>query len=179
MSGGSLWPVRCAHCDRIAYKGVGAINRAVKVGMRLYCDRACSSAGRRLPVQPTEAEKRSAKAEYDRQYRGRKADELRAKKAAYFRCTYDPDKAREVRKGRAPMHAEYCRRPEYRKWKQDYDRKHLAKKHYGPFAEAALILRDLEEEVSERATRIEIYQANGTINKSIKRRREYAKAIGC
>ena len=72
-------------------------------------------------------------------------------------------------------HAEYVRRPEYRKWKAQYDRQHRARKFYGPFAEAALTLFDLEAEISSRATRTEIYTANGTLNKWTQRRRDYER----
>ena len=78
-----------------------------------------------------------------------------------------------------PKHVEYCRRPEYRASKREYDRKHRAQQDFGPFAEAALILGDLDAEIATRASRYEIYSANGTLNKALRRKREYAKAFGC
>ena len=76
-------------------------------------------------------------------------------------------------------HADYCRTPEYREWKAQYDRQYLAQKQYGPFAEAALTLRALEEEITCRSTRYEIYTERGTLNKTQRRKRDYAKAVGC
>ena len=66
-------------------------------------------------------------------------------------------------------------RIEYRKWKAEYDRKYRSQKLYGPFAEAFLTLRELEEEIGVRATRTEIYTANGTLNKWKQRRRDYER----
>jgi hypothetical protein len=139
----------------------------------------CAGFGRRLAVQPTLQEKIAAKAEYDRLYRERNRGKLKAKKAEYHQATYDPDAAAVVRKRRMPHHIEYCRRPEYREWKSQYDKEYLARKQFGPFAQAALILRDLEQEVLTRASRYQIDLDAGRLNKCKLRKREYGKAVGC
>jgi hypothetical protein len=125
-----------------------------------------------LKNPPTEAERKAAKAEYDRQYRRDNQEMLKAKKSDYFQRTYDPIAAAEVRAKRMPSHVEYCRRPEYRAWKQRYDKQYRANRLYGPFSEAYLTLMDLQDEIDTRASRTEIYRANGTLNKSLKRKRE-------
>ena len=115
------------------------------------------------------------KAAYDARRRAELCDRLKAEKAAYHKRTYDPAKAAEQRKARMPRHVEYCRRPEYRNWKVEYDRKYRAQKDFGDFAEVALVLRDIEAEVGARVTRTEVYRQNGTLNKWIQRRREYER----
>jgi hypothetical protein len=72
-----------------------------------------------------------------------------------------------------PQHVEYCRRPEYRAQKKAYDKEHLAKRKYGEFWEAAILCWNLEKEVRERASRVDIATVNGTLNKKQTRRREH------
>lgn len=167
--------ITCA-CGHPAMRPTGEINRAERRGWPLWCSQACAGLARR--IERTDEERRQIKAAYDAQRRVELADEIRAKKRAYHLRTYDPAKAAEERQKRMPRHVEYCRRPEYRKWKADYDRKHLAAKQYGPFAEAALILRDIETEVLSRIDRTEIARQNGTLNKKQSRRRDYDQAVG-
>lgn len=162
--------ITCAHCGKDADLERGHVNRARQRGMRLFCGRKCGGLGRRKPPVPKSV-RRLLKAIYDTEYRKKNRALLKAKKAAYFQRTYDPAAARIERKKRAAAHAEYCRRPEYRRWKQSYDRKHLAKKNYGPFAEAALLTMDLNRTIKEQMNGHEIRQANGTCNKTQERRR--------
>lgn len=96
---------------------------------------------------------------------------LKAKKAAYFQRTYDPEKARVERKKRSKAHAEYCRRPEYRAWKQQYGRRYRAKKFYGEFWECFLLAQDIREECLERSSDYEIRKAKHTLNKALERKR--------
>lgn len=137
----------------------------------MFCTRACAGVARRSDT--TTDQRRAAKAEYDRQRRADLAEKLKAEKAEYHRRTYDPAKAAIVRKARMPRHVEYCRRPEYREWKAQYDRQHRARKHYGDYAECFLIAMQIRAECLERMTDEEIRIASGTINKKLNRRREY------
>lgn len=168
--------IRCAHCDKPLHKGAGEINRARKAGLKLYCDRRCAGLGKR--VGKSKAQKVAEKRLYDIGYREANLARIKAGKVAYFKATYDPAKARIERKARAAEHAEYCRRPEYRAWKVEYDRVYRAKKEFGPFWESALLLLQVDEEVSSRMSRYEIYMANGTLNKSLRRKREYENSVG-
>ncbi len=163
----------CAYCGKGAMKEAGGVNRSLRKGASLYCDRTCAGKNRR--VFRTVGQKRAEKAAYDAEYREKNRARLKAEKAAWYRRTADREREREYRRANKGRHAEYCRRPEYRKWKAEYDRKYLAQKQYGPFAEVAFILRDLEDEINSRATRTEIYAANGTLNKWIQRRRNYER----
>jgi len=161
----------CPQCGAAFEAETGRMNRALKIGAPLYCGRACAGLARRLTSPPTEAERKEAKRLYDARRRVEKEEEIKAKKRDYFKRTYDPAKAAAERKERMPRHVEYCRRPEYKAWKREYDRRHLAEKKFGEFAEVALLLQDIEREVEQRATRYEIYRTNGTLNKAQTRRR--------
>ena len=161
----------CPQCRAEFEATTGRLNRALKIGAPLYCGRYCAGLARRLKNPPTEAERKEAKRLYDARRRVEKADEIRAKKSEYFKRTYDPAKAAEERKAKMPRHIEYCRRPEYKAWKRDYDKRYLARKKFGEFAEAALMLQDIEREIDQQATRYEIYRTNGTLNKALMRRR--------
>lgn len=164
--------ITCAHCGKVADKAAGAVNRARKVGLAIYCDRICAGLGRRK--QPKSVEQRKAeKRAYDAVRRDALADEIKAAKAAYHKRTYDPAKAAIHRQKRMPYHVEYCRRPEYREWKREYDRQYRASKEYGEFAECFLLVMDIRAECLSQMTDYEIRLEKGTINKRLQRRRDY------
>jgi hypothetical protein len=168
---------KCAHCGVAADRKAGHVNRALKLGARLYCGRVCSGLARRNQTPPSDAERRAAKSAYDREYRERNLEKRRQQKAEYYQRTRDPEKEREVRKARMPQHVEYCRRPEYKAWKADYDRQRSAAE-YGPFAESYRLLLDLEREIRSRATKYERYVARGYFTRSAQeRRRELWRAL--
>jgi len=168
--------VRCPQCDKIALKASGAVNRARKIGAPIYCGRICAGLGRRKGK--TSKQLKAEKAAYDRRLRAVRGYEIRAKKRAAFARDYDPDKASIYRRCRMHLHVAYCQRPEYRAWKQEYDRRYRANNIYGPFAEAYLALFDVEREVAARATDYEIRMMNDTINKAHKRKVQYAQSTG-
>lgn len=149
-------------------KPAGAVNRARAAGLRIFCSRRCAGLGRRK--HKTKAQKVEEKRIYDADYRRKNLARIKTNKAAYFRRTYDPVAARIKRKKRAKAHAEYCRRPEYRKWKSEYDKKRTDKK-YGPFAECNRLMMDLNHEIKRRVTNEQIRIANGTWSKPQQRRR--------
>lgn len=162
--------IRCAHCGETADKPAGQVNRAKAAGLNLYCDRRCSGLGRRKPPVPKSV-KRLLKKLYDQEYRKKNRESIKAKKRAYYARTYDPEKARIERKKTMARHVEYCRRPEYKRWKSAYDRRYRAKREYGPFAEVAMLTIDLNRAIKERMTTHEIKWQNGTTNKTQFRRR--------
>lgn len=167
--------IACAHCGNKSDKPAGAVNRARASGLRLFCNQRC--AGLAKKKHKTKAQRVVEKAAYDADYRAKNRRMLKAKKAEYFKRSYEPAKARIERKKRAKAHAEYCRRPEYRRWKRDYDRQ-LRAKEYGPLAESYLLCIDLNRVIKKRMTNYEIAQANGTFGKTQKRRRETTSAGG-
>lgn len=164
--------VACAWCGAVVTQPTGNINRALRNGRPVYCDRFCSGYARRVPA----AERRRRKAAYDSARRAEKADELRAQKAAYYQATrparlekFADRRASEAGKA---YHRAYCRQPDYVAAKATYDRQYRAVKDYGPeFAEAALVLGDLQRDIDDRASRDDIYQQNGTLNKAQNRKR--------
>lgn len=161
---------RCAGCSKIGKQEAGAVNRARRSGRPLYCSRGCAGKARR--ITKSKAQRVEEKRIYDMKYRAKNREMLKAKKANYFQRTYDPVSAAIERKKKMPRHVEYCRRPEYRAWKAKYDKQYLARKNYGPFAEAAILTLDLNREIKERTNDYEIRQQNKTGNKTQIRRRE-------
>lgn len=164
----------CSHCGVIVQKPWGEINRAQKLDRPIYCGRVCSGLAHRSGK--TLEQKKEEKRLYDIEYRKNNLEEITRKKSEHFRKTYDPVKAAEKRKLRMPQHVEYCRRPEYKRWKRGYDQQYRAKKQYGEFGEAAIILCQIEKEVLERGgDRFQRAVLNGTLNKKQTRRRDYER----
>ncbi len=163
--------ISCAQCGEDAFLATGWVNRSRKKGDNLYCGRRCSGLGRRN--NRTAAENKSIKREYDKKYRADNLARLKEQKQAHHQRTYNPVQAAAERKKNMKRHLQYCRQPAYRAYKKSYDQKYLAKKNFGDFYEAALILAGIESEISSRVTRHEVYLANGTLNKHQQRRREY------
>lgn len=174
----------CPQCNGVFQAEIGLINRALSQNAPLYCSRTCSGLARRKPDKLTGDAFKIAKAEYDRQRRAKLGEELREKKRNAYYAAIERDEAlvrqkqKAYRKKIMPRHVEYCRQPEYKAKKRQYDRQ-LRAQAYGPFADAYLLLQDIQGEISTCATRQEIYEQNGTINKTQKRKREYEKAVGC
>lgn len=160
---------RCAHCGKVADKAAGHVNRARERGLKLYCNRECSGLGRR--TGKTKAQRVEEKRLYDIAYRAKNLESIKEKKKAYFQRTYDRKAAAEYRKQRMHLHVEYCRRPEYKAWKREYDRKYRANE-FGAFAEAYLLTMDLNREIKERTTRHEVKYQNGATNKAQRRKRQ-------
>ena len=163
--------ITCPVCGRPSDKETGAVNRARKNGNPIYCGRACSGKARRKGK--SREQKRAEKAEYDREYRAKNRAMLKAKKATYHKRTYDPAKAAEARKKRMPWHAEYCRRPEYRKWKKQYDRKYRAKKDYGEFWECHVLALEVREAALAQQSDYEIRLSKGRVALTTQRKRDY------
>lgn len=160
---------KCAHCGRTRDKAASHFNRSRALGLRLFCGRKCFGLDRRK--NKTKAQKIAEKRKYDKEYRRKNRATLKVKKRAYHVRTYDPAKQRAYNQQRKPLHVEYCRRPEYKRWKSEYDRQHRAAE-FGAFAEAYRLTIDLNREIKGRATNEQIQWANGTLNKSQTRRRQ-------
>jgi hypothetical protein len=118
----------------------------------------------------TDAERKEKKRLYDIEYRAKNLAAIKIKKAAAYALNPNREKEREYRKKNMHKHVEYCRSPEYKAYKAEYDRKKRFEE-YGPFAEAAMVLESLEKEISTQASRYEIYIANGRFTRSAQRRR--------
>jgi hypothetical protein len=166
----------CGQCGKPAWQATGAVNRALQGGHGLYCNRTCAGLSRR--TGKTAAQKKEEKRLYDQQYRITNLTEIKVRKRAYHKRTYDPAKAAKERKARMSRHVEYCRQPEYRAKKAQYDRRYNMERSYGPFWEAGRVLADLEREIRSLASDYEIRVQNDTLNKLLKRKRAYAQVSG-
>ena len=156
----------CQYCGEVVQQSQSSIRRAIREGKPLYCNRSCSGMARRVPTD----QKKEAKRLYDARRQVERAAELSAQKAAYYQRTRDPAKERERRRANMGQHVEYCRRPEYRAYKADYDRQHRAEE-YGEYADAYLLLLDLEREIRSRASWCERARARGYYTRSAQQRR--------
>ena len=165
----------CRQCGDTALLEACAVNRARKRGLNIYCGRICAGLGRR--TNKTKAQKVEEKRIYDMAYRDKHRDRIKKEKAERFKRTYDPEKARIERKKTMPRHIEYCRRPEYKAYKHEYDRRYRAREDYGEFWESFLLIQDVDREVDSRMTDYEVRQINGTNCKIQKRRRDYERLI--
>lgn len=162
--------LQCWHCGERVWKVFAQWKRS---GPACYCNRTCAGYSRRKGK--TRKQLKAEKKAYDVNYRAKNLATIKAKKKAHFQRTYDPVKAAIERKKTMPRHVAYCRRPEYRKKKQSYDEAHRAKKYYGPFAESVILLKNLDAEVTKRASDYEIRLATGTLNKKQNRQRQHEK----
>lgn len=157
--------IHCPVCGCKKEKRIGDVNKAKKKGAPIYCSQKCAGIARRK----TKDEKKRIKAEYDRQYRLNNHDKIKAKKHEYFKKTYDPKQAAIERKKRMPKHVEYCRRPEYRAYKKQYDAQYRDKKLYGEFAECFRLILDIEKFYEQEQVR----QINNLHNKAQKRKKQW------
>jgi len=105
-----------------------------------------------------------------------KDEKIKKAKAENYQKNRDPEKERIKRKENMHRHVEYCRKPEYKAKKSDYDKKKRLDE-YGYFSECKKLLMELEKEIRSRITRYEIYVANGRFTRSaIERRRELCRS---
>lgn len=162
---------KCALCGTAFDRRTGAVNRARSIGAPLYCGRLCAGLGRRVAKPPDDV-RRAAKAEYDRQRREVLGERIRAEKRAYYQANRERILADMTAKrpAKMPYHVAYCATPEYKAKKAAYDKRKRFEA-FGPFADAAMILDELEKEISARASRYEIYIANGRFTRSAQQRR--------
>lgn len=169
---------KCAYCCNMFEIYTGHYNRAMSLGLNVYCNRTCSGLGRRTNETPEE--KKVYKQWYDLFIRESMTDEEKAIKmmnaAILFQLDYraNPDKYKKERQRKMPMHVEYCRNPEYKKWKKGYDEQYRAKKDYGEYWEAAIALKNLDKEIDYRESK----RQNKLYNKSTtKRKRKWQKQL--
>jgi hypothetical protein len=163
----------CHYCGKSFEIMTGHYNRAMSLGYGVYCSRVHSGLAKR--ISRSVKEKKELKRQYDASYRKIISEKIKKNKAAYFKKDYkeNPGKYKKWRKNRQQWHNEYCRHPEYRKWKKEYDRAYRAKKHYGPIADVFLAWLDLRNEIDSRFAK----KQNNIINKSQKRKRSCQKQI--
>lgn len=160
--------VICAHCGTEFEKKTGDVNRANKMGLRLFCGRICAGFGRRK--NRTIEENKRIKAEYDKEYRVKNRERINERTQDYNSSPAGRAMQKRNREKFKQSHLEYCRTEEYRnQYKKPYDQKYHAKKKYGEFFEAALILDQIETLILPERKEAKIQK--GTYNKSQHRKR--------
>ncbi len=168
----------CAYCGKQFEKSAGHLNRAISQGLNVYCDKKCAGLGRR--TNETTEEKKVYKQWYDLFIRASRTEDewilVRLQALVLFHLDYraNPEKYREKRQRKMAAHIEYCRQPEYKKYKKGYDEQYRAKKDYGDFWECAIILKNLDKEIDYRESK----RQNKIYNKSTtKRKRAWQKQL--
>lgn len=171
----------CCYCSKeftVKANNIGSRNRSIRLGLPIYCNRTCAGLGHRINETPEE--KKAIKGWYDQFLNismtedDRELDMLQ--RMVYFQYHYsrNPDKYKAIREKIMPRHVEYCRQPEYKKWKKIYDEQYRAKKDYGDYWEAAIVLKNLDNEIDYRESK----RQNKIYNKSTtKRKRAWQKQL--
>ena len=164
--------MKCPHCGKELERKQGYINRALKLGVPIYCSRVCSGLARR--VERTEEEKKKIKSDYDKaRLNGPLRDRILEEKRQYAKTPTGRavQKRQREKPERKKYQAEFIKKSDYVKWKHDYDQKYHAQKNYGEFWEAALVLKTIEEVILPE--RYDAKIQNGLLNKSTKRKRQW------
>ena len=150
----------------------------------MFCSRPCLSKWRKdhvftggtrsTTVYRTDEQKKQDKRDYDKIYRAKNRDKIKARKKAYYQKNKDKIESKMKILRKTPEYKakrrKYLSTDKYKNYKHKYDREHRCKKNYGEFWEAASILIDLENEV--RPHKYETRKTNKTINKAQQRRRK-------
>lgn len=166
--------LNCPVCKKDYDKRLAYHNVAIKRNAKEYCSHNCFGVGRKLEFDKhlkTPEQLKAEKAEYDREFRKKNAERLKKEKADFFQKDYkaNPEKYKAIRQKRMPQHVEYCRQPEYKAKKVEYDKEHRAKKNYGEYWEAHLLTDKIASLIDNR----EIKQQQGLTNKTKKRKQEW------
>lgn len=157
----------CPNCNK-EYEGKsGYINRAIKLGVLKYCSRVCSGLARR--IERTDEQKRAIKKAYDKIYH--QTEKKKESARIYNQTPAGRATQKRNRDQQKEDHLQYCRTPEYREWKKQYDELYNAKIAFGEFAECSLILEKICNIVDNR----EAVKLKGTYGKSTKRKRAWLK----
>lgn len=158
----------CHHCGKVVEISLGQYNyRVVKNGLNVYCNKQCSYLGRRSWKNLPEEQRKLIKYFYDSFIYLADPERFKRESHDWFKKDYakNPEKYRQQRIKRRKEHAEYCRQPEYKKWKQKYDQRYRAKKLYGKFWESAIALRELGNIVDNRQAKADQKSINKTQNR--------------
>ncbi len=158
----------CAYCGSETQKHSGHYNRSTRLGRPMYCDQNCSGAARRLDPETKARNLR----ENNRKYKAAKPEKYKAIAAAGYQRRRDPEKERQFRKANMPRHVEYCRKPEYRAKKQEYDIER-SKREYGEYGECYRLLIELGREIRKQCPdRYERLKARGYFTRERVRERK-------
>lgn len=173
--------LKCNYCGKtfnVKENNIGQRRKSIRLGLPIYCNKICAGLARR--TNETIEEKKANKQWYDLFIRESMTDDERNLKTlqalVLFHMDYaaNPDKYRQERQRKMPAHVEYCRQPEYKKYKKRYDEQYRAKKNFGEYWECAIILKNLDNEIDYRESK----RQNKIYNKSTtKRKRAWQKQL--
>lgn len=122
----------CPHCNESFTMEASQYNHRLKNKPKkgppkIYCSKTCSGLARRT----SKAEKIEAKRLYDIEYREKNKESLKKKNQEYNSSPAGRAMQKRARDKKKDYHLEYCRTPEYRAWKREYDQKRVFIKMYG------------------------------------------------
>lgn len=167
--------IRCSHCGADVEKSIGSVRRAANAGLKLYCGKTCSGLGRRSDNRTVE-QKKADKSAYDAEYRAKNRQSIAAKKKAAYDANPPREREKAYRQTNMARHLEYCRQPEYQAKKKVYDRRYRAEKFYGDLAEVFVLTLEIRDAALEKAGGdYELRMMKGTLNKALKRKRDYER----
>jgi hypothetical protein len=134
----------CFWCGKEFYRKP----RYIYKGKLIFCRNACRTLYFNSIRTPEQIKKdRIKKSKYDKDRREKLGETLLKRRRECWKRNYDPVKASIVRKKNMHKHVEYCRQPEYRKWKHEYDQQYRYKKLYGEFCECMILVTKIKKEV--------------------------------
>lgn len=173
--------IECTYCKSKVKKEAGAINRAIRDGKKMYCNRKCAGLSKRK--NKSDKVKREDKRLYDIDYRKKNRERIKRNKANWFKSTYDPVKAAEKRRvdkannpERELARRKYMASDKYKRAKKVYDRTYKSINRYGhQWGPCHVLALDIRDECLQQASDIEIRLAAKTLNKSQNRKRHYEK----
>lgn len=122
----------CPCCEKPFIMEVAQYNhrmnrKSVKGINNVYCSKICSGIARRTSKE----EKIEQKRLYDIEYRKNNIEKLKITKHLYNISPAGRAMQKRNREKFKQSHLEYCRTPEYREWKREYDQEHVFKTKYG------------------------------------------------
>ncbi|TSE11262.1 hypothetical protein [Aquimarina algiphila] len=114
--------MNCNHCGKKVNKTQGAINRALREGKPMFCNKQCHWESRRFTTE----KKKAIKREYDKEYRKKNFERIKKRNQQYNKTEEGRATQKRNRENRKDKHLEYCRKPDQKEKtkKRDFERYH-------------------------------------------------------
>lgn len=118
----------------------------------------------------TTLSKKEKKRLYDLEYRRKNKEKIKDKKKAYYQTESGKAASKRNRDKMKKYHAEYCRTPEYRLKKHEYDSVNWYVRKYGEYWECMQIVEKIEKKVIQLVPdKYERSKMRGVVDRQIKR----------
>lgn len=141
---------------------------------RKYCSMKCSGIG----CRNSKEEKLLLKKLYDIQRRDELGDVLKYRKRKAYYENHEEHLKRQKKYRTTAKYKRYMKKflktyytDEWKKHKKDYDRKFRSKRNFGEFWESAYVELLINDEIKKTHTKYDVALENGTLNKSLRRKR--------